>query len=167
VYIAKPLTLAGTTEHEAQVSAQTVMRIETALARASLDNVALRDPHVTDHPSNLDGLQKMTPHFDWGEFLRGAHVAPGVTYIDQPEFMAEFEHQLVSTPLADWKRYLRWQLINNEAGALSKSFVVAHFDFYQRQLAGGDLGGLKIAYLAFKQTPQGQSATKPGRKHRS
>lgn len=138
VYIAKIFTLAGSPEREAQAAAQTVMRIETALAKASLDNVALRDPHATDHPSNLDGLQKMTPHFDWAGFLRSADIEPGVINIDQPEFMAEFEHQLVATPIADWKTYLRWQLINTEADALSQPFVDAHFAFYQKQLAGVD-----------------------------
>lgn len=141
VYIAKVLTLTGLPEKEAQASARTVMRIETALAKASLDNVALRDPHATDHPSNLAGLQKMTPHFDWASFLRSANVEPGAINIDQPDFMAEFDHQLVSTPLADWKTYLHWQLINIEADALSQPFVDAHFDFYQRQLAG--VGELK------------------------
>jgi putative endopeptidase len=141
VYIAKIFTLAGFPEPQAQASARTVMRIETAFAKASLDNVALRDPHATDHPSNLAGLQKMTPHFDWASFLRSANVEPGVIYIDQPEFMAEFERQLVSTPLADWKTYLRWQLLNAEADALSQPFVDAHFDFYQTRLAG--VGELK------------------------
>jgi putative endopeptidase len=45
VYVAKMLTLAGSSEQDARASAQVVMRMETALAQASLDNVALRDPH--------------------------------------------------------------------------------------------------------------------------
>jgi len=141
VYVARMLTLAGSSEHNAQASAQVVMRMETALAQASLDNVALRDPHKSDHPSNLAGLQKMTPHFDWAGFFQRANVEPGVINIDQPEFMAEFERQLVATSLADWRTYLRWQFINSQADVLSQSFVDAHFDFYQRQLAG--VGELK------------------------
>ena len=136
IYVAKMLTLAGSSEHAAQASAQVIMRMETALAEVSLDNVALRDPHKSDHPSDLLGLQKMTPHFDWTGFFQRANVEPGVINIDQPEFMAEFEHQLVATSLADWRTYLRWQFINSEADVLSQSFVDAHFDFYQRQLAG-------------------------------
>jgi putative endopeptidase len=141
VYVAKVFTLAGSFDAEAKAAAQTVMTFETALAKASLDNVALRDPKSTDHLSNLDGAQKMTSHFDWAAYLESAHVVPGVINIDQPEFMAEFEHQLASTPLADWKTYLRWQLLNSESDALSQSFVDAHFDFYQKQLAG--VGELK------------------------
>jgi len=141
VYIAKLFTLAGVSADNAQASAQTVMQIETALAKASLDNVTLRDPHATDHIVDLDALQKMTPHFDWTDFYKNVNVQPGIINVDQPVFMAEFEHQLVSTSLADWKTYLRWQLLNSEANTLSQPFVDAHFGFYQKQLAG--VGELK------------------------
>ena len=141
IYVAKLFTLAGASESEGKAAAQTVMTFETALAKASLDNVALRDPQSTDHIANLDSLQKMAPHFDWAAYLANAGIQPGVLNIDQPEFMAEVERQLVSTPLADWKTYLRWQLINSRADNLSQPFVDAHFNFYQEQLAG--VGELK------------------------
>jgi endothelin-converting enzyme/putative endopeptidase len=141
VYVAKIFTLAGASETEAKANAVTVMRMETALAKASLDNVALRDPHATDHLGSYDDLQKMTPHFDWSAYLTSAGLARGVVNVDQPEFMAEVERQLVSTPIADWKTYLRWQLLNGSADALSQPFVDAHFSFFQKQLAG--VGELK------------------------
>lgn len=136
VYVAKIFTLAGANEAEAKAAAQTVMTFETALARASLDNVALRDPHSTDHVGNLDALQKMTPHFDWKAYVASSGTVASDVNVDQPAFMAEVERQLVSTPLADWKTYLRWQVLNNSAMALSQPFVDAHFGFYDKQLAG-------------------------------
>lgn len=141
VYMAKVFVLAGATEADAKKSALTVMKFETALAKASLDNVALRDPHATDHITTLDGLQKMTPHLDWKAFFASAHVAPGVLNIDEPEFMAEVERQLASTPISEWKIYLRWHLLNNAADRLSEPFENAQFDFYQKKLAG--VGELK------------------------
>ena len=140
-YVAKIFTLAGQSDAEAKADAQTVMSLETALAKASLDNVALRDPHATDHLGNLDALQKMTPHFDWKAFVQDAGTPSGVINVDQPEFMAEFERQLVSTPIAQWKIYLKWQVLNNAAMALSQPFVDAHFGFYDKQLGG--VGELK------------------------
>ena len=141
VYIAKVLALAGEPETQAKADAQTVMDFETALAKASLDNVALRDPHATDHIGDLATLQKATPHFDWAAYLADAGLKPGVINIDQPDFMAEVERQLVSTPLAVWKTYLRFQVINGSATALSQAFVDAHFGFYEHELAG--VGELK------------------------
>jgi endothelin-converting enzyme/putative endopeptidase len=141
VHVAKMFTLAGASEQEAKAAAQTVMNIETGLAKASLDNVALRDPHSIDHVGNLDALQKMTPHFDWTAFVKGTGVAPSDVNVEEPAFMAEVERQLVSTPIADWKVYLRWQLLHAAAMALSQPFVDANFEFYQKQLAG--VGELK------------------------
>jgi endothelin-converting enzyme/putative endopeptidase len=141
VYVEKIFTLAGSPDAEAKAAAQSVMEFETALAKATLDNVALRDPHSTDHIANLDALQKMTPHFDWTAYLNSAGIAPGVINITEPEFMAEFERQLVSTPIAAWKTYLKWQMLNNAANVLSQPFVDAQFGFYQKQLAG--VGELK------------------------
>ena len=141
VYVAKMFTLAGSSEADAKAAAQTVMEFETGLAKASLDNVALRDPKSTDHLTTLDGVQKMTPDFDWSAFLKSAHVEPGVINVDQPAFLTEFEHRLASTSLKDWKTYLRWQLLNARASTLSQPFVDARFAFYQKQLAG--VGELK------------------------
>ncbi len=141
VYVAKMFTLSGASESKAKAAAQTVMQLETALAKASLDNVALRDPHATDHLVDLDTLQAITPHFDWSAFLKTASVPPGVMNVDQPAFLAEVEHELTSTSLADWKTYLRWQVLNGSADALAKPFEDAHFGFYQKQLAG--VGELK------------------------
>lgn len=136
VFIAKIFALSGTPVDEAIKDAQTVMQFETALAKATLDNVAMRDPHAVIHPVSFDALQKMTPHFDWRSFYKSANLQPGMINVEQPEFLAEFDRQLVSTPLADWKIYLRWQVLNSFAENLSQSFVAAHFDFYQNQLTG-------------------------------
>src|SRR5215472_1652400 len=48
-HIAATFRLAGSNATEANAAAQTVMKMETALAGASLTNVELRDPKATDH----------------------------------------------------------------------------------------------------------------------
>ncbi len=135
-YIAQLLTLSGIPDTEAKTSAESIMKLETSLAKASLDKVALRDPHATDHIVSFEALQKMTPKFDWSSYYKGAGVPPGPVNVDQPEFLREVEHQLTFTSLAKWKAYLRWQLLNSEAASLSQPFVDAHFGFYQTALAG-------------------------------
>jgi endothelin-converting enzyme/putative endopeptidase len=141
VYVARIFALSGWSETEAKKAAQTVMDFETALAKASLDNVALRDPHAIDHPTTIDALQKTTPHLDWSAFMQSANVKPGTVNVDQPAFVAEVERQLASAPIETWKTYLRFQLINGFAEALPQNFVDAHFAFYQKELGG--VGELK------------------------
>jgi endothelin-converting enzyme/putative endopeptidase len=63
-HVAKTFELAGASPGEAKKSAATVMRMETDFAKASLDNVALRDPKATDHKTTMANLQKLTPRYD-------------------------------------------------------------------------------------------------------
>ncbi len=140
-FIDRLMTLAGAAPEQAHADAATIMRLETDLARASLDNVALRDPHSTDHIMGFADLQKLTPHFNWSVFYQSAHITPGTLNVDQPAFLLAFDHALATTSIEDWKTYLRWHLLRSFAPDLPTAFVDASFNFYARQLAG--VGELK------------------------
>jgi putative endopeptidase len=136
LYVAKIFELAGSSPADAKASAETVMTFETALAKASLDNVTLRDPSASDHKMTFAQLQQLTPHFDWAAYYRSAKLSPADLNVDEPEFMKEVERQFASTDIPDWKTYLRWQVLNAYAARLSTPFESASFDFYKKQLAG-------------------------------
>jgi endothelin-converting enzyme/putative endopeptidase len=112
------------------------MAFETSLAKHSLDNVALRDPKATDHKTTFAELQKMVPHFDWAAYFDGARLPRVDLNVFEPDFLHEVDRQLVETPVADWKTYLRWHLLHSAAPALAKDFVVADFNFNQAYLQG-------------------------------
>ena len=57
VHVAKIIELAGASSADAKSAVDTVMTFETALAKASLDNVALRDPNLTGHKMTFAQLQ--------------------------------------------------------------------------------------------------------------
>jgi endothelin-converting enzyme/putative endopeptidase len=136
VYVANMFKLAGSSEADAKAASDTVFTMETKLAEASLDNVALRDPKATDHKTTVAELQKMTPHFDWTSYFTATHLPPDALNVDQPKFMEEVDRQLREVSLADWKTYLKWQLLNSAADSLSAPFVEENFNFYGRYLAG-------------------------------
>jgi putative endopeptidase len=136
-HVATMFVLAGSDKAAAAASAQVVMRMETALARASLTNVELRDPYATDHKMKLDDLQKLTPDFNWPEYFKTGNLDPSVAInVDQPKFMQEVQRQLKETSLADWKTYLTWQLLDTAAPSLSTPFVQEDFAFNQQYLQG-------------------------------
>ena len=56
--------------------------------------------------------------------------------VDQPKFMQELDRQMQQTPLADWKVYLKWQLLNSTASSLSAPFVEEDFAFNGKYLSG-------------------------------
>ncbi len=129
--------LAGWDEKSAAAAAQTVMAMETKLAEASLDNVALRDPAATDHNTTFAQLQAMAPHVDWVAYFKHKEIPTDVDInVDQPKFMQEIDRQMQQTSLADWKIYLKWQLLNSVAGSLSTPFVEEDFAFNGKYLSG-------------------------------
>jgi putative endopeptidase len=135
-YVNTLFRLAGATDAAAGAASATVLAMETRLADASLDNVALRDPKATDHKTTFDELQKITPHFDWASYFEQAKLPRTDLNMQQPKFMAAVDTALASGSIADWKTYLTWQLLNTAAPSLSQPFVEAHFNFYDAHLAG-------------------------------
>ena len=129
--------LAGWDQKSAAAAAQTIMGMETKLAEASLDNVALRDPAATDHNTTFAQLQAMAPHVDWTAYFKHKQIPTDVDMnVDQPKFMQEVDRQMQQTPLADWKLYLKWQLLDSVANSLSTPFVEENFAFNGKYLAG-------------------------------
>jgi endothelin-converting enzyme/putative endopeptidase len=103
VHVTNTFRLSGLADAQAKAAADTVMRFETALAKASLDNVALRDPQKTDHKTSFAELQKLTPHFDWVAFYSRAKLPQGDLNVWEPDFLREVDRQLTATPLA-WRK---------------------------------------------------------------
>jgi endothelin-converting enzyme/putative endopeptidase len=136
-HVQRMFELLGEPVDMAKTDAQTVMDIETALAKASLTRVERRDPHKLFHKMKTGELQGLTPAFGWGEYFTTAHV-PDISVINvtEPAFYKELEVLLKSRSIADWQSYLRWQLVHSKAPYLSSSFVNEDFEFYSKQLRG-------------------------------
>jgi endothelin-converting enzyme/putative endopeptidase len=137
LHVAKMFELLGETPDKAKVDAATVMRIETALARASLTRVDQRDPYKIYHRVVPSKLGKLVPAIDWPAYFKASGMTAGAWInVSQPDFMTEVEARLKSEKLDDLKTYLRWGLVNAKAEYLSKAFVDEDFAFYRGYLRG-------------------------------
>jgi len=128
-HIEKMLGLAGATDAEAKKQARTVMGIETALAKASMDKVERRDPNKIYHRLERTGLKKLAPHFVWDAFFEELG-APSVQAINvlTPDFFAGMDKLLAAkAKLNDVKTYLRWTAIQDAAPTLGQAFVEERF----------------------------------------
>jgi endothelin-converting enzyme/putative endopeptidase len=136
-HVGKLLTLAGETPAQAAKDAATVLKIETALAQASMSRVDRRDPNKVYHRLELVGIEKTAPKWNWKSYLKEMGV-PEVTKINvtSPDFFAALNKLLAATPIADWRTYLRWHVVHADAPALSKAFVDENFAFYGKTLSG-------------------------------
>ncbi|MBB6093994.1 endothelin-converting enzyme/putative endopeptidase [Povalibacter uvarum] len=135
-YVARLFELAGSTKAEAQAATKAVVRMETELARQSLDNVALRDPQATDHKMSIAQLQRLTPRFDWNAYYTASGLTTGDVNVAEPKFMEEVDRQLGAASPDDWKAYLTFHVLDSAAPSLSKPFVEEHFGFHSAYLRG-------------------------------
>ena len=137
-HVKKMFDLVGEDVSKIGADAKTVLAVETRLAEASMTNVEQRNPDATYHRMGLGELKTLTPNFSWTAYLRDveAPAALQAVNVQQPRFFQAMNTQLNSVPLADWKVYLRWQLLSTAAPALSSKFVDESFDFNQRILQG-------------------------------
>lgn len=136
-HVAKMLQLSGMSAEAAGTAAQTVMSIETELAKVSMTRVERRDPNATYHKMSLGDVTGLGQGFDWAVYFREIGVAnPGAINVGQPEFMKAMAKLVASRPLDDWKVYLRWHLVHDTAPMLSSAFVNENFDFYGKTLTG-------------------------------
>jgi putative endopeptidase len=118
-------------------NAETVMKIETALAKGSLDRIERRDPQKQYHLLSLKQLSALAPNFDWNTYFRGVQAPPFKKLnVNVPEFLKATSAVIQSMSLDDLKTYLRWQLVHSSAPLLSTPFVNADFLFYKQKLAG-------------------------------
>jgi len=136
-HVEKLFRLAGASEKNARADAATVLRIETALARAAMDVVKRRDPANVNNVRSLAEVQSLAPSFDWKAYVSAVKAPnPKHLIVSSPDFVRGLGQTLKKEPLAAWKSYLRWWTLHGNARYLSKPFVDADFDFYSRVLGG-------------------------------
>jgi putative endopeptidase len=135
-HVAKMFALAGE-EQNAGEYANKVMKIETALAKVSNTRLENRDPIKTYNKLTVNALKKTAPEFDWDRYFEGLGVENlNIIIIRQPEFIKGMSALLDEVSLDDWKVYLKWNVINETAEALSAPFVMEKFEFEGKFLRG-------------------------------
>ncbi len=118
-------------------NAATIVRIETELAKASRKRVELRDPELNYNKKSIAELKALMPNINWDNFFRNTGMnGLSSVIVGQPDFFTKVNEMLTSVSIADWKTYLRWNIINTFAGELSDAFVKQDFHFYETVLNG-------------------------------
>jgi predicted metalloendopeptidase len=122
--------------HDANVG-ETLLALETKLARLQWTKTELRDAHKRYNKKSLAELQMLAPSIPWKKFFAGSDVPELVELnVATPSFFEQLDALLVNTPLETWKQYLRYQLISAFASGMPAEYVDAQFALYGKQLAG-------------------------------
>ncbi len=131
-HMKKMFVLSGQTAEQAAASADTVLKVETELAKAYMDRTQRRDPKNRDHKMTVAEADAMAPNFHLARYFAAAG-APTFTELNigNPDFFKKINAVIESTPLDAWKTYMTWQMLNNAATWLSNDFVQEDFKFQQ------------------------------------
>ncbi len=116
--------------------AQTVLRMETRLAKAAYSNVELRDPIANYNKMSIAELQELVPQVNWTEYFEALGVTLDSISIGQIPHLQEAGRMLADEPLEDLKTLFTWQVIDGATSYLTSEIYQASFDFYGKVISG-------------------------------
>ena len=136
-YVQKMFELMGDDAVTAKKNSETVMRMETALAHASMTRVDRRDPYKLKHKMTVAELSKLAPNIDWTTYYAQLlYPKFEIVNVSTPDFFREVSRQIHSASISDWQTYFRFHVVNAAAVTLPKRFVDENFEFYRKYLHG-------------------------------
>jgi len=134
-HIARMLSLAG--EADAARRAGAVFALEHELAQVHVSRTQSEDVLKGNNHWAREELARRAPGLDWAAFLAAAGLAGQREFVVwQPSAIAGIAALSARVPLATWKDWLRFHLIESNAACLPRAFVEEHFAFHGRLLAG-------------------------------
>ena len=136
-HISALLQLIGQPKVEADQASKSILTLETTLAIASMDRVAMRDPYATYHKMTLADFTKSSPGINWASQIAelGVKNADSIL-VAQPLFFKKLAVLVKTEPISTWKNYFRWKLVSSTAGSLGDDFQKENFNFNGKILNG-------------------------------
>jgi putative endopeptidase len=136
-HIARMFECLGNYPESAKANAETIIKIETELAKNSQNAVEQRDPQKQYNPFTKAELMKLTSNVNWDIYFTAIGIkTPDNIVLNQPKFYEGLNTIINSVSIADWKVFLKWNLIQASAPYLSSKFANESFKFNGTVLAG-------------------------------
>ncbi|SEP28095.1 endothelin-converting enzyme/putative endopeptidase [Flavobacterium sp. CF108] len=137
LHVARMLQFIGETPEKAKQSAKEILAFETELSKPRLDRVESRDSRLQYNPMTVAELQKLTPAIKWDAYFTGIGLAKlDTVVVIEPKYMKALQTVFTENKVAQWKEYLKWDLLNSSSTKLSTDIETANFDFYSKTLRG-------------------------------
>ena len=131
-YVTALFVLDGQSAQQAADSAQTVLRIETALAKASMDRTLRRDPKNRDHRMTRDEAIALGPNFYLARYFADIDTPSFLEMnVSNPDFFKQVNGVIEGESLDALKIYVQWHMLDAAAPWLSKPYVDENFKFRQ------------------------------------
>lgn len=130
--------LIGQKAEDAKKSAETIFNLETQMAAVSMGRLELRNPEAQYNKFTKDEFFKKSSNLDFNLYLTSLSITVPFTVVivSQPIYFDRLNELVVSVPLADWKTYLKWNIVHESAPYLNNAFEKENFSFYGTVLQG-------------------------------
>ena len=138
-HVTRMLQLSGEPEAQAAADAQSILKMETAIANAAMDIVVRRDPKNLNNKMTLQQVKALTPSFNWDHYFAAIHAPASPSYLVlAPDYFRGLDKLIASESLEHWRAYLRYSTLHYLASSLSQPFVDENFGFYAHTLYGSE-----------------------------
>ena len=136
-HITRMFRIIGYDDAMAKRAAESLMKLETAIAKICRKREDTRDPLKNYNKISFNQLTESTANINWMIFTKnvGLHNVDTVV-VGQPEFLAAMNEYLKSFPLDDWKNYLKFHLVRGLARFFDDKTYLESFNFYSTVLRG-------------------------------
>jgi putative endopeptidase len=134
-YIETLFTLAH--QPDAAGAASRIVALETEIATPQWDRAKSRNRDLSYNKFSRAQLEAATPAYDWNAYLTAAGLAKATDVIvNQPDYVKAVNDIIARTPIATWREYITFKLLDDYADELPAAFQSARFEFRGKTLSG-------------------------------
>ncbi len=136
-HIARMFECLGIKSEIAKVNSDIIMKIETELAKPSQNATAQRDIQTQYNAFTKAELTKLTPNISWDIYFATIGIkTPEKIVLNNVKFYETLNTTINTISIAEWKLFLKWNLISKSAPYLSSNFINESFKFNGTVLSG-------------------------------
>ena len=138
-HIVRMFQLFGFKKGAAEKKMKNIMKVETALAKASKSRTELRDPQANYNKMTLQEFDSKYPHFQLERQMNARGIKSQYIQdmiVGQPAFMEAADKLFATMTPAEYRDVMEWGIIEASTGYLNDAVRAASFDFYGKVFSG-------------------------------
>ena len=138
-HIVRMFQLYGFKKGVAEKKMKNIMKVETALAKASKSRTELRDPIANYNKMALKELDALCPHLQIERQMNAKGIKSQYiqeVVVGQVEFMKAADKIFETMTPAEYRDVMEWGQIDGSTGYLNDEVRAANFDFYGKVMSG-------------------------------
>ena len=138
-HIERMFKLFGFSDAAAKSKMESIMKVETELAKVSKSSTELRDVAANYNKMTIQNFESNYPHIGLTQLLNAEGVKSEYfkeLVVGQPAFVKGADKILSEMTADELRAYMEWDVILSAAGYLSDDVVAANFDFFGKTMSG-------------------------------